>query len=204
MTTNKLHTFLCLPNAPLCRLREGKNWVCLGICKVCGITEWRNSYWTQVWLHATHKPIIQEASVNRKERCFDQKGWQLQGGGGLMSWDHLQRFCPAMTVFGFFGFFFSIFIWPCLILVVAHKIFHLRYVVCDLVSWSGIEPRPHALRMWSPSHWTTGEVPSSFFFLSVLKKKKKLFLWLHQVLVAVSGLSRCGMGSVVAPQHVGS
>lgn len=99
--------FLCLPNAPLCRFREGKNWVCLGICKVCGITEWRNSYRTQVRLHATHKPIIQEASVNRKERCFDQKSWQLQGGGGLMSWDHLQRFCPALTVFGFLGFFFQ-------------------------------------------------------------------------------------------------
>ena len=33
-------------------------------------------YWTQVHLLTTQKLIIWEASVSRKERCFNQKSWQ--------------------------------------------------------------------------------------------------------------------------------
>ena len=33
----------------------------------------RGCYWTQVWLLATQKPVTQEASVSRKESCFNQK-----------------------------------------------------------------------------------------------------------------------------------
>ena len=41
----------------------------------------------------------------------------------------------------------------------------------DLVSWSGIEPRPPALGTWSLSHWTTREIPgvSSWSDKNVLK-----------------------------------
>ena len=34
----------------------------------------------------------------------------------------------------------------------------------DLVLWPGIELGPPALRAWSPSHWTTMEVPRTPFF----------------------------------------
>ena len=33
----------------------------------------------------------------------------------------------------------------------------------DPALWAGIKPRPPALRAWSLSHWTTREVPVSFF-----------------------------------------
>ena len=36
----------------------------------------------------------------------------------------------------------------------------------DLVSSQGIEPGQPALELWSPSHWTTREVPDiSIFFI---------------------------------------
>ena len=60
-----------------------------------------------------------------------------------------------------------------------HRIFHLcwgaqdlylRHVnsqlrVWDLVPWSGMEPRPPGLGVWSLGHWTAREVPRSVGFL---------------------------------------
>ena len=37
----------------------------------------------------------------------------------------------------------------------------LSYSMWDLVPWQGIELRSPALGVWSPSHWTTREVPPS-------------------------------------------
>lgn len=45
-------------------------------------------YQTQVQLLAAHKPIIQKASVSRKESCFNQKTWQF--------WDKLDS-CPETS-----------------------------------------------------------------------------------------------------------
>ena len=50
----------------------------------------------------------------------------------------------------FLGFVFLIF----LILF----IWLLSYSMWDLVPQPGIEPRPPAFGVWSPSHWTTKEV----------------------------------------------
>ena len=44
-----------------------------------------------------------------------------------------------------------LFIWLLWVLVVACSLW-------DLISWSGIEPGPCALGVWSLSHWTTREV----------------------------------------------
>ena len=56
-------------------------------------------------------------------------------------------------------------IWLPWVLVAALRIFscNVKTLSCgmwDLVSWSGIEPRLHALATWSLSHWNTREVPS--------------------------------------------
>ena len=32
-----------------------------------------------------------------------------------------------------------------------------------LVPWSGIEPGPSAVKVWSPNHWTTREFPMTTF-----------------------------------------
>ena len=48
-------------------------------------------------------------------------------------------------------------IWLLQVLVVAHGIF--SWSTWDLVSWSGIEPRPPALGTQSLSHWATREEP---------------------------------------------
>ena len=37
-----------------------------------------------------------------------------------------------------------------------------------LVPWSGIEPGPSAVKVWSPNHWTAKEFP----IIPHLKKKK--------------------------------
>ena len=44
--------------------------------------------------------------------------------------------------------------------------FGLRHVACRLlVPWPGIEPLPPAFEGQSPNHWTTKEVPYSFFLI---------------------------------------
>ena len=48
------------------------------------------------------------------------------------------------------------FFWLCQILVAAWEIFSCS--LWDLVSWSGIKPRPSALGMWSLRDWTTREI----------------------------------------------
>ena len=56
--------------------------------------------------------------------------------------------------------------------------------MCDLVTRPGIGPRPPALGAWSLSHWTTGEVPVTVFWVF-----KKICIYLF---LAVLGL-HCGM-----------
>ena len=45
----------------------------------------------------------------------------------------------------------------------------------DLVPWSGMEHRPPRLGMQSLSHWTTGEVPHTFYFLRVVDEDKLIY-----------------------------
>ena len=52
----------------------------------------------------------------------------------------------------YFQYLFILCIWLC-------AIFSLRCGMWDLVPWPGIQPRPPALGVQSPSHWTTSEVP---------------------------------------------
>ena len=52
-----------------------------------------------IWLLSAHKPIAWEASVHRKERCFNQKSRQPGGEGGLMFWDQLPWLFSALTFF---------------------------------------------------------------------------------------------------------
>ena len=43
--------------------------------------------------------------------------------------------------------------------------FWLLWAACgNLVPWPGIEPRPTAVRPWSPKHWTSREVPQGSSF----------------------------------------
>ena len=63
---------------------------------------------------------------------------------------------------------FYLLIWLHRVLVAARGHFScglqtLRGSTWDLVSWPGMEPGSPALRAWSLPHWTTREVPSSFF-----------------------------------------
>ena len=58
-------------------------------------------------------------------------------------------------------------IWLCQILVVTRGIFSCD--LWDLVPWPEIEPRPSALGTWSPSHWTTREIPHIGLFCSCLE-----------------------------------
>ena len=66
-----------------------------------------------------------------------------------------------------FNWFFKkyLFLFICLCLVAAHRIFvelcmwTLSCSMWDLVPWPGIEPRLPALGVESFSHWTTREVP---------------------------------------------
>ena len=66
----------------------------------------------------------------------------------------------------FFNIYFYLFSWLCQVLIVAHRIFDLRFSMwilsCglwDLFPWPGIEPRPPAIGALSLNHWTTREVP---------------------------------------------
>ena len=52
--------------------------------------------------------------------------------------------------------FFTLFIWLCQVLLVAHRLFCCSQ--WDLVPWPGIKPGPPTLGMWRLSHWTTREV----------------------------------------------
>ena len=58
-----------------------------------------------------------------------------------------------------FFILFYLFIWLHMVLVVAQGLFNPHCGMWDLVLWPGIEPKPAALGVWSPSHWTTGGVP---------------------------------------------
>ena len=50
----------------------------------------------------------------------------------------------------YFSFLFF-FLWPCL-------------KACRILfPWLGIEPSPTAVQAWSPNHWSTREVPTSYF-----------------------------------------
>ena len=62
----------------------------------------------------------------------------------------------------------------------------------------GIEPRPLAVRVQSPNHWTTREFLISGFFLKfyLFIYYVYLFIWLHWVFIAARGLSlvaACGL-----------
>ena len=71
---------------------------------------------------------------------------------------------PKLT---FLFFFFNIFIWLCLFLFIAHRIFNL-HVACGIqCPDQGSEPRSLTLRVQSVSHWTTRETPK----LNFLKTK---------------------------------
>ena len=77
------------------------------------------------------------------------------------------------SVLSFLSFsFFLIFIWLCLALVAAYRVFVVaafRIFSCgmwDLVHWPGVELRSLALEAQSLSHWTTREVPASVFISS--------------------------------------
>lgn len=50
-------------------------------------------HWTQVWLLNVQKPIIQEESVNKRNRCFTQKS--QESGEKMDSW------CPKTSSKGF-------------------------------------------------------------------------------------------------------
>ena len=54
--------------------------------------------------------------------------------------------------------------------------FGLHHLACGiLVPWPGTEPRPLAVRTWSPNHWTAREFP-------ILPLLLIYFLWFHQIL----------------------
>ena len=55
-----------------------------------------------------------------------------------------------------------LFIWLCWVLAVACGSFSCG--TWDVVPWTGIEPRPHALGARSLSHWTIREIPQTFLF----------------------------------------
>ena len=95
--------------------------------------------------------------------------------------------CPRSSDFSNYFYFF---IWLCRDLVVACRIFDLPcsepdLFSCgtrtlgrsgwDLVSGPGLEAGPRALGVQSLSHWTNGEVPSSYdFYMRHLLKQTKL------------------------------
>ena len=60
-------------------------------------------------------------------------------------------------------FYIYLFIWLHWVLVVC-RVFDLHCSMWDLVPWSGMEPGPHALEVWSLTHCTTREVPMCSFF----------------------------------------
>ena len=62
------------------------------------LTPFQYYYQTQVQLLTTQKPIIWEASVSIKERCFNQKNW-LSGEIVDSCAETNSRVCSAMTVF---------------------------------------------------------------------------------------------------------
>ena len=67
--------------------------------------------------------------------------------------------------------FFQLFIWLCWVLLVACRIFHLRwsFSTWDLVPWAGIQPRAPVLGAQSISHWTTGKISALFFLIHPIK-----------------------------------
>ena len=66
------------------------------------------------------------------------------------------------------------FIWLCWVFLMACRIFSSS--IWDLVSWSGIKTRPHALGAWSLRYSTIREVPMNFlstqFFFFFFRKSK--------------------------------
>ena len=98
---------------------------------------------------------------------------------------HFRSMSPNRNLSTYYWVFKKyLFIWLCQVVVAALEIFSLQSSIWDLsvasmqtlscdmwdlVSWPGIEPRPHAMTLWSLSHWTTRRAPyywfwSHFFF----------------------------------------
>ena len=64
---------------------------------------------------------------------------------------NIERLIIFQVLMVLFLFLFHFFFWPCC-------------TACGiLVPHPGIEPRPLAVKMWSPNHWTSKEFLDSFF-----------------------------------------
>ena len=80
---------------------------------------------------------------------------------------------PAYTQSPTLGLIPDLFFASALVFLFCFGQHHLAYGI--LVSWSGTEPRPLAVRTWSPNHWTAREFPILLLLLIY-------FLWFHQTL----------------------
>ena len=76
----------------------------------------------------------------------------------------------------------------------------LGHSMWGLVSWTGIQPSPPALRTWSLSHWTTGESPctlhrpSNALYPKAFHFNNRHWNWILEILRAslvVQGLRMC-------------
>ena len=70
---------------------------------------------------------------------------------GWVNWLILQTLFVSLLFVFAVGFFVFIFFWPC-------------YVTYGIFTLQGIEPKPSAVRTWSPNRETAREVPVSFPF----------------------------------------
>ena len=141
------------------------------------ILEWvaypfsRGSSWPRKWTRvsciagrlftnwATREALIKLRSKKKqkKKQKNKNKPWGL-----ALSW--MQSSSRTWMMVFFFLFlkfiYLYLFLWLCWVLVAACKIFSCG--MWDPVPRPGTEPGPPALRLQSPSHWTTREVPGIF------------------------------------------
>ena len=132
------------------------------------ICAWRNTF-VLSWLGCYPAPVIE--SKQERLRCLEQLGWQharplatcVVGWVEFLKGVSLSCTRKRRTLFLKKILIIHLFIWPCQVLVVAHRIFRcsmwtLRCGLWDLVPWPGIELRSPALGAQNLSHWTTRDI----------------------------------------------
>ena len=104
--------------------------------------------------------LINLDSFNSKLHAYWLQSWPYHlSKWKLSKWllsahHHIALFVDQKNIHWCLSHFF--FFWLCQILVAAWQIFSCS--LWDLVSLSGIKPRPSALGMWSLRDWTTREI----------------------------------------------